>query len=102
MKNNKSNGKNQTRRRATVMMAALTLLTLSLVPSKSRSQVFLEMGDDGGGYRAQSTINVYEFDIVPFQGTSADEFPSPLGDGLAILGGLGVAYLLSSKRKKQD
>ena len=100
MRSKMSNGKKQVRRKAVCTLAALTLLTLSLVPTKSWSQVFLEPGDDGGGYRANTTVFVYDFDIVPFMGSSTDEFPSPIGDGLAVLGGLGIAYLVAKRKKK--
>lgn len=100
MKRKMSNKKQQLRRKAVRTLVALTLLSLSLVPTKSWSQVFLEPGDDGGGYRANTTVFVYDFDIVPFMGSSTDEFPTPIGDGLAVLGGLGIAYLVAKRKKK--
>lgn len=100
MRSKMSNKKKQTRCRATRFLVALTLLSLSLVPMKSWSQVFLEPGDDGGGFRAQGTVFVYDFDIVPFMGSSTDEFPAPIGDGLAVLGGLGIAYMVAKRKKK--
>lgn len=99
MRSKMSNKKKQARCRATRFMVALTLLSLSLVPMKSWSQVFLEPGDDGGALRNPQTF-VYEFDIVPFMGSSTDEFPAPIGDGLAVLGGLGIAYMVAKRKKK--
>lgn len=96
---NKSNVKNQIRRKTTGVLVALTLLTLSLVPAKSWSQVFLELGDEAGGLRAQSTF-VYEFDMVAVQGIDSDQTITPIGNGLAILGGLGIAYLFFNRKKR--
>ena len=100
MRRKMSNGKKQARRKATRLLVALTLLTLSLVPTNSWSQVFLEPGDDGGGYRAnQTAILVYDYNVLPYGAADADQYV-PIGDGLAVLGGLGIAYLLAKRKKK--
>ena len=71
-----------------VLLSVLTLWSGSM-----RAQVFLMEDDNGANIRLKESES---FIPVPYQGTSLD-----LGEGWLLLAGLGGAYLLRKKSKKE-
>lgn len=80
-----------------IVLTAMMALALLLTPMKGRSQVFLDDEDDDSPRIAVSEVT---FLIVPLQGSDIDQ-QLPLGDGLLLLGGMGAAYLLAKRKKKE-
>jgi hypothetical protein len=77
-----------------VLLSVLTLWSGSM-----RAQVFLMEDDNGANIRLKESES---FIPVPYQGTSLDEYLyAPLGEGWLLLAGLGGAYLLRKKSKKE-
>ena len=75
----------------------LTMLTLWAGPM--HAQVFLMDDDQGENIRVGGKENLMP---VPYQGTSLDEYLyAPLGEGWLLLAGLGGAYLLRKKSKRE-
>lgn len=101
MKNNMLNNKPQQAGKGAVGIV-MTLMTIALLlaPTKAWSQVLLDE-DNYGSPRATTEGVVYEFEIVPFMGGDGDQF-LPLGEGWLLLGGFGVAYLLTKRKKHQE
>lgn len=101
MKNQSLNNKRQKAGRGVIGIAtALMALALLQTPTKAWSQVLLDE-DNYGSPRATTEGVVYEFEIVPFMGGDGDQF-LPLGEGWLLLGGFGVAYLLTKRKKHQE
>ena len=85
-------------RKAFVLLTLLATIALAMNPTKAYAQVFL-WDEETGSYRAGMTES--EFNIVPYQGGDADQY-LPLGDGLLLLGSLGVAYGMAKKKKSKS
>lgn len=88
--------KKHSTRKSFLMLAILA--AMSLIPARVNSQIFLSDEDD-----ASLRCGVDEIDfnlIVPYEGGDADQY-LPLGDGLLLLGGLGVAYGLAKRKKSK-
>lgn len=92
-----ANNKKHAVRKTFVLLTVLATMALAMKPSMVYSQVFL-WDEETGSYRAGMTES--EFNIVPYQGGDADQY-LPLGDGLLLLGGLGVAYGLAKRKKSK-
>ena len=77
-----------------VLLSVLTLWSGSM-----RAQVFIMDEDYGQNIRLKESES---FIPVPYQGTSLDEYLyAPLGEGWLLLAGLGGAYLLRKKSKRE-
>lgn len=67
------------------------------------AQVFI-LDDDEFMMNDRATATTFPIPVPPQGGTTGEldwTLPAPLGDGLVPLLGLGVAYLLGRKRKKE-
>ena len=73
----------------------LTVLFMAVVPLKA--QVFIADDEFEGMMRLAESEYVL---VVPNQASDADQY-LPLGDGVLLLAGLGGAYLLRKRKKKE-
>ena len=92
-----ANNKKHSVRNTFVLLTVLVTMALTMKPTMVCSQVFL-WDEESGSYRAGMSES--EFNIVPYQGGDADQY-LPLGDGLLLLGGLGVAYGFAKRKKSK-
>ncbi len=82
--------------RRIIKILSIFLLMFVFVTS-ANAQVFLMDFDQGENPRVESEdYNLF----IGGVGWDGDMFYAPLGSGLLLLGGLGGAYLLSKKKKK--
>ena len=73
------------------------LTTLLLLAGSSKAQVFIADDEFEGMMRRADPDYVL---VVPLQGTDADQY-TPIGSGALLLAGLGGAYLLTKRKKKE-
>lgn len=73
----------------------LTVLFMAVVPLKA--QVFIADDEFEGMMRLAESEYVL---VVPQQASDADQY-TPIGDGVLLLAGLGGAYLLRKRKKKE-
>ena len=73
----------------------LTVLFMAVVPMKA--QVFIADDEFEGMMRRVESDYVL---VVPNQATDADQY-LPIGNGVLLLAGLGGAYLLTKRKKKE-
>ena len=74
------------------------LVAMALIPARVSSQIFLSDEDDAS---LRSEVTDIDFNlIVPYEGGDADQY-LPLGDGLLLLGSLGVVYGFAKKKKSK-
>ena len=73
----------------------LTALFMAVVPLKA--QVFIADDEFEGMMRLSESDFVL---VVPQQASDADQF-TPIGNGVLLLAGLGGAYLLRKRNKKE-
>ena len=85
--------KNMKKTITVVMMALMLASNLNL-----NAQIFIYDDEFEGTLRCES--DEYGL-IIGFEGGDADMY-LPLGDGFLLLAGLGGAYLLTKRRKKQE
>ena len=76
-------------------MVLLTVLIMTVAPLKA--QVFIADDEFEGMMRLAESEYVL---VVPNQASDADQF-TPIGDGVLLLAGLGGAYLLRKRKKKE-
>ncbi len=93
-----ANNKKHSVRKTFVLLTVLATMVLTMKPMMVCSQVFL-WDEETGSYRAGMSES--EFNIVPYQGGDADQYFTPLGEGLLLLGGLGVAYGFAKRKKSK-
>lgn len=73
----------------------LTVLFMAVVPLKA--QVFIADDEFEGMMRLAESEYVL---VVPQQASDADQY-TPIGNGVLLLAGLGGAYLLRKRKKKE-
>ena len=82
-----------------LVIIILAMLIGSFAPVKG--QIIYTEEDAGISLRTQSEAPMGV--MVPMQGADMDQWKiAPLGNGMLLLAGLGGAYLLSKKRKKEE
>lgn len=82
-----------------LVIIILAMLIGSTAPVKG--QIIYTEEDHGTNLR-QTTDGTFGV-MVPMQGADMDQWKiAPLGNGMLLLAGLGGAYLLSKKRKKEE
>lgn len=81
-----------------IILIAMTALLALSIPVKA--QIFL-LEDE---HEHSQRVNHTEFNVpIPYQGDDSDQYLYvPLGSGWLLLAGLGSAYLMGKKRKKED
>ena len=77
------------------IVVLLTVLFMTVGPMKA--QVFIADDEFEGMMRKSDPDFVL---VSPIQGLSTDQF-TPIGNGLLLLAGLGGAYLLKKRNKKE-
>ena len=78
------------------------LVTLGLSFTPLFGQMILTEEDAGLNPRATAPTSTSHV-MVPLQGVDFDQWEyAPLGDGLLILAGLGGAYLLAKRKRKNE
>ena len=75
----------------------MVLMALMMAVANTMNAQILIMDDEFEGTLRQET-DEFVF-VTPMDGSDIDQY-LPLGDGLLALTGLGVAYLLGKRRKK--
>lgn len=78
-----------------IAMVLLTVLFMAVVPLKA--QIFIADDEFEGMMRLAESEYVL---VVPLEGSDADQYV-PVGDGMLLLAGLGGAYLLKKRHKKE-
>ena len=80
-----------------ILFAMTALLALSL---PVEAQIFLMEDEMEHSLRASYS----EFEVpVPYQGGDGDQyFYAPIGSGMMLLAGMGAAYLLGKKKRKEE
>ena len=99
MKKTKLNENNNWTKQVLMMVLLVCLMASPKLTDRACAQVFLS-DDEYNENRA----NVTEGELVPIlpQNLEVDWIePAPLGEGWLLLAGLGGAYLLNKKRKKE-
>ena len=78
-----------------IVIAGVTLLVL--LCGTARSQIFMQDFDQTDNPRVEAD----EFGFfVTYEGSDIDAY-TPIGDGVLLLVGLGGAYLLTNRRRKE-
>jgi hypothetical protein len=76
----------------------VSLAALLLMIGPLKAQVFIA-DDEFEGMLRKSDPEYALF--VPYQGSDADQFFTPVGSGVLLLAGLGGAYLLTKRKKRK-
>ena len=104
--NNKSN-KNTTMKKTIVTIAIVLGLTMTSFASGGLFQRGVNADNGKSGYVFYKTDNGYFMredgvptPLLPGHGSEVDQ-PAPLGSGIAVLLGLGAAYLVGKKRREE-
>ena len=89
--------KNMGKKKSSILIVTMLLITM-LSATTLRAQVFL-MEDE---FESNIRVGGTEFVVpAPYQGGDLDQY-LPIGDGLLLLVGMGGAYLLGKRKKKDD
>ena len=78
------------------ILTIVIVVLLSLTTHTAYSQIFLMDFDQGENPRVESEDMWL---IIPIEGLESDQYV-PIGDSILLLAGLGGAYLLAKKKKK--
>ena len=85
------------KKRAKKIVTIVCVILLSLMTNTAHSQIFLMDFDQGENPRDPVVENFWF--VTPMDGQEVDQF-TPVGNGVLLLAGLGGAYLLTKKKKK--
>ena len=80
------------------ILTIVIVVLLSLTTHTAYSQIFLMDFDQGENPRDPVEVEGFWF-VAPMDGQEVDQF-TPVGNGVLLLAGLGGAYLLTKKKKK--
>ena len=86
------------KKRAMKIVTIVCVILLSLMTQTAHAQIFLMDFDQGGNPRDPVEVEGLWF-VAPMDGQEVDQF-TPVGNGVLLLAGLGGAYLLMKKKKK--
>ena len=82
-----------------VILSLLALLLTAALP-KANAQIFI-LSEQEYLNSDRNRITDGQLPIIPNLGTTLDQY-APIGSGWLLLGGMGCAYLLCKRRKKDE